>query len=108
MYSSNGDTLYIVMPAYNEEESIASVVNSWYSKLELASIDSRLVVADNGSTDRTHDILVDIQRDKPRLLILPDTLKQHGPKVIALYDFAISGGGGLHIPDGFRRPDITG
>ena len=28
------DTLYIVMPAYNEEENIESVVRSWYPVLE--------------------------------------------------------------------------
>ena len=34
------NTLYIVMPAYNEEENI------------------RLVVADSGSSDKTHEILL--------------------------------------------------
>ena len=52
------DKLYIVMPAYNEEENIESVVREWYSVL--IGDDSRLIVADSGSTDGTHDILVSV------------------------------------------------
>ena len=46
------DNLYIVMPAYNEEENIREVVQSWYPLLEGKSEDSRLVIADSGSKDR--------------------------------------------------------
>lgn len=82
----------MVMPAYNEEANIESAVTSWYKVLEGKSEDSRLVVADNGSTDRTHEILVELQKDYPQLEILCDTLKQHGPKVLALYSYAIKRG----------------
>ena len=51
---AKNNTLYIVMPAYNEEENIGDVVASWYPKLELAGANSRLVVADSGSSDKTH------------------------------------------------------
>ena len=83
------DTLYIVMPAYNEECNIFGVVDSWYSVLEGKSPDSRLVVADSGSTDATHNILLKYKEKHPQLEILEKTDKQHGPKVIALYDYAI-------------------
>ena len=43
---AKNNTLYIVMPAYNEEENIRDVVASWYPKLELAGANSRLVVAE--------------------------------------------------------------
>ena len=51
------DTLYIVMPAYNEEDNIIDVVSSWYPILEGKDPASRLVVADSGSVDRTHELL---------------------------------------------------
>ena len=86
------DTIYIVMPAYNEEANIKDVVNNWYQILEGKSEDSRLVIADSGSSDRTHEILVELQRDHPQLEILENTEKQHGPKVIALYDYAVKNG----------------
>ena len=86
------DILYIVMPAYNEEDNIIDVVTSWYPVLEGKDPASRIVVADSGSQDRTHDLLEDFKKDHPQLEILSNTDKQHGPKVIALYDYAIKDG----------------
>lgn len=86
------DSLYVVMPAYNEEENIKDVVKQWYPVLQGKSEQSRLVIADSGSVDATHDILVELQKEYPQLVILPDTLKQHGPKLIAMYKYAIKQG----------------
>lgn len=86
------DSLYIVMPAYNEEETIEDVVLQWYPVLEGKSEQSRLVIADSGSTDKTHDILLKLRETHPQLVILEKTLKQHGPKLIALYKYAIAQG----------------
>lgn len=83
------DSLYIVMPAYNEEDNIEQVIRDWYPLLDGKSPVSRLVIADSGSTDRTHTILLNLQKEYPQLDILENTGKQHGPKVIALYDYAI-------------------
>ena len=86
------DSLYIVMPAYNEEANIEETVKSWYGILEGKNEASRLVIADSGSKDRTHEILVGLQKEYPKLEILEGTDRQHGPKVIALYDYAIQKG----------------
>ncbi len=86
------DKLYIVMPAYNEEENIREVVRSWYACLEGKDAGSRLVVADSGSSDLTHKYLKSMQREMPQLEILTDTMKQHGPKLMALYRYAIGQG----------------
>lgn len=80
------------MPAYNEKDNIEEVVSSWYPVLEGKNPSSRLVVADSGSTDDTHAILERMKEAYPQLEILSDTGKQHGPKVIALYDYAIKNG----------------
>jgi len=86
------DKLYIVMPAYNEEENIREVVKSWYACLEGKDEGSRLVVADSGSSDLTHKYLKSMQRELPQLEILTNTQKQHGPKLMALYRYAIEQG----------------
>ena len=87
------DTLYIVMPAYNEEENIESVVRSWYPVLKGKSESSRLVIADSGSRDRTHEILEQLRSGEfPQLEILHTDNQYHGPKVIALYKYAIANG----------------
>lgn len=83
------DSLYIVLPAYNEEANIEGVVKQWYPHLTGKHENSRLVIADSGSNDRTHDILVNMQKEYPQLEILSDTNRYHGPKLIALYDLAI-------------------
>jgi glycosyltransferase involved in cell wall biosynthesis len=83
------DSVYIVMPAYNEEENIEATVRSWYPLLEGKSPASRLVVADSGSVDNTHMILERLQNEMPKLVIYEDCDRQHGPKVIALYKYAI-------------------
>lgn len=83
------DSLYVVMPAYNEEQNIEYAVKTWYSVLDGKDPNSRLVVADSGSSDRTHEILSELQLQYPQLVVLSNTEKQHGPKVFALYDYAI-------------------
>ena len=83
------DSIYIVMPAYNEEKNIEAVVRQWYPVLEGKSRKSRLVIADSGSTDATHDILAELQTEFVQLEVLDNTEKQHGPKVLALYKYAI-------------------
>ncbi|MBD5458819.1 MAG: glycosyltransferase family 2 protein [Lachnospiraceae bacterium] len=102
------DNIYLVMPAYNEAENIESVVNSWYGILKDKGENSRLVVADSGSTDDTHEILVRLQQKYPRLIILSNTRREHGPKIIALYNYAVKSGADYIFQtdsDGQTNPD---
>lgn len=102
------DSLFIVMPAYNEEENIEKVVRQWYPILADKGENSALVVADSGSTDTTHEILVKLKEELPKLQILTKSGKQHGPKVIALYDYAIKQGADYIFQtdsDGQTNPD---
>lgn len=86
---SSKEKIYIVMPAYNEEGNIEKTVEQWYPILKFGNDDSRVVIADSGSTDNTHEILSKLQAKYPQLVVLSDCEKQHGPKVIYLYDYAI-------------------
>lgn len=47
------DKLYIIIPAYNEEENIKNVINEWYKVVDRVSKGSKLVVIDDGSKDNT-------------------------------------------------------
>lgn len=87
-----GEKLYIVLPAYNEEENIESVVKSWHAVLDGKDEDSKIVIADSGSKDRTHEILEGLKKECPKLEVLSGTGRYHGEKVIALYDYAIKNG----------------
>lgn len=86
------DTLYIVMPAYNEEANIRNVVSEWYPILAYGAEDSKMVISDGGSKDRTLDILYELQKEYPQLEILPRPGTDHGTKVILLYKYAIEHG----------------
>lgn len=84
------DKLYIVMPAYNEQDNIEAVIEEWYPILKGKGYGSKLVVADSGSTDATHEILINMRERYPEIEIISNTGKQHGPKVLALYNYAIN------------------
>ena len=83
------DSLYIVMPAYNESANIRRVIEEWYPVLDGKSEESRIVVADYGSKDDTHTILVSLKESFPKLELLSNDNQFHGPKVLALYKYAI-------------------
>lgn len=87
--SKKAESLYVVMPAYNEEENIEATVKQWYPVLKFGNKDSKLVIADAGSKDKTHEILLKLQKNYPQLEVVSNSEKQHGPKVIYLYKYAI-------------------
>ena len=86
------ETLYIVMPAYNEEANIREVVAEWYPILKNGNEQSRLVISDGGSKDQTLEILYELQKGYPQLEVLPRPGTDHGTKVILLYKYAIENG----------------
>lgn len=86
------NTLYVVMPAYNEEANIVTVVEEWYPVLDLGNENSRLVIADGGSKDNTLNILKDLQSRFPKLVVFSKPGTDHGTKVIFLYKYAIEQG----------------
>ena len=51
------DKLYIIIPAYNEQDNIARVIEQWYPVVEKTGDGSRLVIIDDGSSDNTYKII---------------------------------------------------
>ena len=86
------ETLYIVMPAYNEEANIKDVVAEWYPILQQGNENSKMVISDGGSKDHTLEILYELQNEYPQLEVLPRPGTDHGTKVILLYKYAIEHG----------------
>lgn len=88
------DTLYIVIPAYNEEAVIEQVIREWYQVIEQHNEqgNSRLVVIDDGSSDRTYSIIKSMAEDMP--LLAPVTKKNsgHGPTLLFGYQYAVKTG----------------
>ena len=83
------DKLYIIIPAYNEEENIRQVVSDWYPVIADKPSGSRLVVIDDGSRDHTYSILSEMQKTHPRLVALTKKNSGHGATVLFGYRYAL-------------------
>lgn len=86
------DRLFIVIPAYNEQDNIGKVVKDWYPVVEKYGTDSRLVVIDDGSTDDTYKILNSLSKDMPKLTALTKPNKGHGATILYGYKYALEQG----------------
>lgn len=84
--------IYFVLPAYNEEANIVATIQQWYPIVEKAGGDCRLVIADDGSKDRTFEIMEGLKEQYPQFIPLTKPNQGHGPTVIYLYQYAIDNG----------------
>lgn len=85
------DTLYIVIPAYNESENIKQLIDDWYPVIEEhnGNLTSRLVIIDDGSKDNTFQILQECAATRPLLRPLTKPNGGHGATVLHGYRYAI-------------------
>ena len=102
--------LYIVMPAYNEEENIKSTLDSWYPIVEKHNCNgqSRLVLVNDGSKDNTQQIIDKYAKDHPLFTPMFKENSGHGPTVIYAYNYAIKNGADWIFQtdsDGQTNPD---
>lgn len=86
------DTLYIVIPAYNEEETIERVVRDWHAVAAGTGPDARLVVVNDGSKDATLSRLLALREELPALVPLTKENGGHGAAVLYGYRYALSHG----------------
>ncbi len=88
------EKLYIVIPAYNEQDNIRDVINDWYPIVEQyhGNQESRLVIIDDGSKDNTFAIMQECAKTRP--LFQPVTKKNsgHGATVLYGYHYALDNG----------------
>ena len=74
------EKLFIVIPAYNEQDNILSCINDWYPIVHNHNDEggSRLVIIDDGSKDDTYQIIKKESENKPLLLPLAKENSGHG------------------------------
>lgn len=104
------DVLYIVMPAYNEEETLPMVVEEWYPVIERhpGGGKSRLVIVNDGSKDRTEEIGQELMKKYPNFILLTKENGGHGDTVLYAYQYAIDAGADYIFQtdsDGQTNPD---
>jgi glycosyltransferase involved in cell wall biosynthesis len=88
----DSDTLFLVMPAYNEQANIIETLRSWYPIVEKIGPDSRLVIMDDGSKDNTFECMEHFAQSHPQFVALTHENAGHGATVLELYRYALTQG----------------
>lgn len=86
------EKLYMIIPAYNEQENIEEVVKDWYPVVEQCGEESRLVIIDDGSKDATYEKLLELAKDCPQLEPLHKENGGHGATILYGYRYALKKG----------------
>lgn len=79
------ENLAVIMPVYNEEDIIETVINEWIYELNKLKIDYKLFAYNDGSTDKTGEILDRIANINPNLIIIHQKNSWHGPTILKGY-----------------------
>ena len=83
--SESTERLAIVMPVYNEEEIISTVVKDWHDTLQALKVDFELRCYNDGSRDSTGEILIDLAKSFPCLHVINKPNSGHGPTILQGY-----------------------
>lgn len=86
------EKLYIVIPAYNEEMNVEDVVREWHGIVKRVGLDSRLVIIDDGSKDKTYNKLQELSLEYSQLMPVTKPNGGHGATVLYGYHLALDEG----------------
>ena len=86
------DKLYIVIPAYNEEETLENVIKDWYPVVEKIGNGSKLVIIDDGSKDKTYEIMTKFKEKYEHFDPITKPNGGHGATVLYGYHYALKAG----------------
>ena len=89
---SRDEILWIVMPVYNEQDSVSMVVDEWVPVLRSLRTPFVFAAIDDGSTDRTPEILNEKAKQNPEIKIYNKTNSGHGRSCILGYEEAVKAG----------------
>ena len=80
--------LAVVMPIYNEDQNIEAVLREWNAELGRLAIPFCFLVVNDGSTDRTAEILRTLAVESDRVIPINKTNSGHGRTCRVGYDLA--------------------
>jgi glycosyltransferase involved in cell wall biosynthesis len=96
--------LSVVVPLYNEEESLPHLVNQLISALRPAGETFELVLVDDGSNDRTAEVLAQVSSDVPEVVAVL-LRKNYGQTAAMAAGFDVAGGEVIVSLDGDLQND---
>lgn len=83
--ASKPSELALVMPVYNEEGAIEKVIRDWIQALDALGIGFEIHAYDDGSRDRTGQILEALGARDPRVRLHRKANSGHGPTILQGY-----------------------
>lgn len=86
------DKLYIVIPAYNEEANIKTVIKDWYPIVDKIGNGSKLIIINDGSRDATYEIMQQEAKNLPSFEPITKPNGGHGATILYGYHYAIDAG----------------
>ena len=90
---SDSEKLAVIMPVYNEEGAIASVLEKWVNKFDSMCIDYLINVYNDGSKDNTAEILAQSsQKFIGKVRVCNKLNSGHGPTILQGYNDATNAG----------------
>ncbi|MCB4377626.1 MULTISPECIES: glycosyltransferase family 2 protein [unclassified Synechococcus] len=96
--------LSVVVPLYNEEESLPHLVNQLISALRPTGETFELVLVDDGSSDRTAEVLAQVSSDVPEVVAVL-LRKNYGQTAAMAAGFDVAGGEVIVSLDGDLQND---
>ncbi len=100
--------LYIIIPAYNEQDNIETVARDWHNIVQKIGNNSKLVIINDGSKDNTLIKLKELEKELSNLVVLNKENGGHGDTVLYGYNYALNNNAGFIFQtdsDGQTVPD---
>ncbi len=87
-------TFVLLLPVYNEENSLSLVINEWRETLtmEIGAGNFTLLAVNDGSTDGSQQELENLQSSYEELLVINKENTGHGPSCVEGYRYAVESG----------------
>ena len=86
---SSNPVLAVVIPFYNEEENLISLLRDWEPVFRAISVPYQLIFIDDGSTDGSAGRLRDLQGADPSVEVITQANAGHGPAILRGYRLAV-------------------
>lgn len=84
--------LWVVMPVYNEEEALGSVIEEWIPVLKQAGVPYTFCILNDGSKDNTLHILQQYALKYPEIKIVDKSNSGHGQTCVLGYQMGLEQG----------------
>ena len=81
--------LAVVIPVYNEEQHIAALLKDWQAVFDATGASYRVILIDDGSNDRSPELLKALQEKNSSLSIYTQPNAGHGPAILRGYRLAL-------------------